>query len=180
MQKEEELAHVVPDYIPKIHESNWPKTMDAILVYLGSFLGVKNAPLSYVVRAVQEHPPNPDPATGVADSKYSSFSEEVTARAPHFLAGNALPYVDTFIQDNTTVWNLMRNLCKDAPCWTVIRPWARAKDGRSAFWALYNHYLGASRVDNMASTAEKNLETAQYEGESKRWSFDHYVRAHME
>ena len=32
----------------------------------------------------------------------------------------------------------------------------------------------------MASTAEKNLETAQYESESKRWSFDRYVRVHME
>ena len=44
MQKEEEEAHVLPDYIPKIHEGNWPKTMDSIMVYLGSFLGVKNSP----------------------------------------------------------------------------------------------------------------------------------------
>ena len=35
-------------------------------------------------------------------------------------------------------------------------------------------------VDNMASTAEKNLEMAQYEGKSKRWLFDRYVRVHME
>ena len=61
-----------------------------------------------------------------------------------------------------------------------MRPWQRAKDGRQAYLALYQHYLGASSVDNMSSLAEKNLKYAVYKGESKKFTFKKYVRIHMD
>ena len=62
----------------------------------------------------------------------------------------------------------------------VVRPWQRSKDGRSAYLALYQHYLGASLVDNMLSLAEKNLKYTVYKGESKIWNFEKYVHVHMD
>ena len=35
-------------------------------------------------------------------------------------------------------------------------------------------------MDNMSSSAEKNLKVASYKGESKKWTFDKYVRVHMD
>ena len=54
------------------------------------------------------------------------------------------------------------------------------KNGRAAYWALHDHYLGPSNVDNMASTAEKALLTAQYDGERRNWNFESYVSLHQQ
>ena len=69
---------------------------------------------------------------------------------------------------------------KSHPAWTVVRPFQKAKDGRGAYFALYQHYLGASSVDNMSSSAEKNLKNALYKGELKNFNFEKYVRIHMD
>ena len=61
-----------------------------------------------------------------------------------------------------------------------MRPWQREKDGRQAYLALYQHYHGARSVDNMSSLAEKNLKYAVYKGESKKFTFEKYVRIHMD
>ena len=50
----------------------------------------------------------------------------------------------------------------------------------NAYIALYNHYLGPSKVDNMASEGEKNLELVRYNGETNRWNFDRFARVHMD
>ena len=78
------------------------------------------------------------------------------------------------------VWDLIAVSFKTHPAWTVIHPWQRSKDGRSAYLALYQHYLGASSVDNMSSLAEKNLKATDYRGESKKWNFEEFVRVHMD
>jgi hypothetical protein len=33
----------------------------------------------------------------------------------------------------------------------------KTQDARTAFWALYNHYLGPSNVDHMATRAESKF-----------------------
>ena len=40
---------------------------------------------------------------------------------------------------------------------------------------LYDHYLGASNVNNMASDAEYKLSNVHYQGEKKRWTFEKYA-----
>ena len=48
------------------------------------------------------------------------------------------------------------------------------------FLVLSFRFLGTSNIGNMANSAERNLELAQYNGETKRWNFDKYVKVHME
>ena len=59
-------------------------------------------------------------------------------------------------------------------------PVAEYQGRKKLFLGLRFHFLGASNIDNMANSAERNLELAQYNGETKRWNFDKYVKVHME
>ena len=61
-----------------------------------------------------------------------------------------------------------------------MKPAQRRRDGRRAFLALWDHYLGPNNVDNMASTAERKLSSTTYTGEKKRWNFEKYVKFHMD
>ena len=69
--------------------------------------------------------------------------------------------------------------CKHT-CWTYIKPFQRARDGRGAFLALQNHYLGPNNIDNMASLAEKKLAMTTYTGEHHRRTFEKYVTLHKD
>ena len=45
---------------------------------------------------------------------------------------------------------------------------------------LFDHYLGPNNTDNLASAAERKLETTTYTREGKHWNFEKYVRLHVE
>jgi hypothetical protein len=61
---------------------------------------------------------------------------------------------------------------------TIIKPYKKSHDGRGAFMALYNHYLGSNNVDNMAGTAEKTLANLVYRGQSARYGIEQHILAH--
>ena len=48
------------------------------------------------------------------------------------------------------------------------------------FNALGCHHIGKSSVDNMATSAEGNLDLARYSGETRKWIFNKYVKVHMD
>jgi hypothetical protein len=68
-------------------------------------------------------------------------------------------------------------MTRDEKCWTYVKPFQRARDGRGAFMALHTHYLGANHVNNMASEAESKLAKAMYHGEKRRYNFESYISA---
>ena len=49
-----------------------------------------------------------------------------------------------------------------------------------AYQNLYNHFLGANNVNNMATTAETKLKSVTYSREKKKWDFEKYVRTHVD
>ena len=144
-----ELAYTVPSDKVILNDKNWPKTLEGIVLLVARHLGVKKIPLQYVIWSKQ----NPrreinDPMFGSAGSEYISHQEEMTARAPFFSTGTTVSA--NFTADNNSVWDILQKICKEHTCWTVLRPWQKTKDGRNTYLALYNHYLGPSKVDNMA------------------------------
>ena len=175
-----ELAYAVPTDPIIINDKNWPKTLESLSLWIARHQGVSKAPLGYIIRNSDVSPVDPDPRMGVVGSQYVSHHEEMLARCPHFQNRIAVPYSEDYTADNTAVWDLISGTFKTHPAWTVVRPFQRSKDGRNAYLALYQHYLGASSVDNMSSSAEKNLKLANYKGESRKWNFEKYVRVHMD
>ena len=170
-------AHEDPD-VPKdiIDPKDWPKTFDAIKEHLHNCLGVTGIPLEYVIR--ENVTPKEDPADG-----YATKERELIARAPIDdppVGGNPAQRTAAFKTDNQKVWELLAQMCRDKDCWTYIKTAQRSRDGRAAYNALYNHYLGPNSVDNMANSAERKLQSLSYTGEKRRWNFDKYTRLHVE
>ena len=78
------------------------------------------------------------------------------------------------------LFDKLAELIRDHESWTYINPHARARNGRAAYMAFKNHYLGHNTIGNMAATAEHKLINATYRGEGKHWDFERYATLHNE
>ena len=179
--RDEEENATDPDEAPKIDVKNWLKTLEALQEWISLHPGIKCAPLSYVIRAeINPAPHASDPAYLEANSLYSSYQEEITARSPIQTTGVLTTYAADYAVDNKAVWELISRVCRDEDCWTHVKPYSRKKDGRNAFLALWTYYLGKQNVDNQATTSEKGLELATWSQNTKRYNFDDYVKIHLD
>jgi hypothetical protein len=176
-QRDKEEAHEDPDP-PTIEGEDWPKTLETIQEYLGACLGTTDIPLAYVIRRSID--PTPRPIDGWTSNEAHMIARAPIVTNPGAIAGAILLYTETYKSDNKQVWLKLASICRDKDCWTYIRRHQRAQDGRQAYWALYNHYLGANNVDNMSAKAERKLMDTTYSGEKRRWNFEKYVRLHVE
>jgi hypothetical protein len=59
-----------------------------------------------------------------------------------------------------------------------MKGFARDKDGRGAYNAPFQHYLGPNNTMNLASKAEADMNKLCYTGESKRFTFEKYITGH--
>ena len=135
--------------------------MEAILEYLRSCPGTTKIPLAYVVReTVEVTPAGEDVATN-----YDTVQDEMIARDPYQDEDGApLP---TYQADNRLVWEKISAFTRNEPCWSYVKQAQRTRNGRLAYQNLYNHYLGANNVNNMATAAETYLKTVSYSGEKR-------------
>jgi hypothetical protein len=67
----------------------------------------------------------------------------------------------------------------NTPSYQYMKPYAKANDGRGAYLALYNNYLGPNNTNNLAAAAEAELDSLKYTGEKRRYNFEKYVNAHV-
>ena len=104
-----ELSHKDPADTSgfSINGNNWPKTVEALSLFLSKHLGVTKVPLGYVIRAPEVVPlvsaASPDPAYGETDLQYATHTAELIARAPFFLNALAAPVIETYNSDNGSV-----------------------------------------------------------------------------
>jgi hypothetical protein len=171
--KESEKDHVDPTVVPDIDLKDMTTTLESVEEYIRGHLGVKKVPLSYGIRKdATVTPEADDPSTN-----YTILAEEMIARAP-IEGATADSWCDTFAQDNIKIWNLLSTIFRGTEIWTYLKPFQRARDGRGAYLNAWDHYLGPDHVDNMASRAERTLETTSYAGEKRRWNFEKFVSMH--
>jgi hypothetical protein len=118
--------------------------------------------------------PNTAVPTGADDPSagYETVDIEMIARGPH--SGSAYQI------DNCKVWEIMKNICGSNPCYIYIKGAVKAKDGREAFRLLFDHYLGANNVGNLATAAEELLQSTRYSCDKRNFDFEKYVRIHTE
>ena len=109
--------------------------------------------------------------------------QELIARAPILAVGSTSlsnPFTQTYIDDRSKVWELLSTLTRDLECWSYVMPSQKNRDGRSTFLNLKIHYLGVNNVNNMAATVENRLQTNSYNGQTRKWNFEKYVRMHVD
>ena len=108
--------------------------------------------------------------------------EQMIERAPQTItvANGTIIKHPTFATDNKMLFDKLAELTREHECWTYIKPHARARNGRAAYMAFKNHYLGPNNIGNLAATAEHKLINATYGGEGRHWDFERYATLHKE
>lgn len=174
--RESEENYEQPEDLPKVNDRDWPKTMEAIQEYLRTRLGEHNIPLAYVIRKEDEIPDDPDPSTN-----YPTVQDEMIRRAPHGKwTGDDWTPDPIYLINREKVWDIVAQITREHSSWTYVKPSQRARDGRAAFFDLYQHFLGPNNVDNMAAKAESILQTTTFKSDSRRWTFEKYVNLHKQ
>ena len=126
--------------------------------------GASGAPLAYVTRATVE--------AQDYEQLYDFDSREMIARAPH-----TPPY---YTKDNAEVWSVIRHVMYDTEGWSWISQFERARNGRAAYFAIKDHYLGTSNRSRILMLAERALENTYYEGDKKSFTFEKFCSIHKQ
>ena len=191
-RKQEEYDAKETPTLPKLtlDGSRVAKSFEALDELLGRFRGISGVPLSYVVRNERAvKPSREDPRFNAPQSTYSSYDEEMIARAPitsnpfmpvlHQAEGVG-PFHIHFTIDMKKVWQILYDLFHDAPIWVHVRMTKQTKNGRTCYRALHHQLLGGTRGPALGMQITQQLRQVVYEGDRKGWNFDKYVAAHVE
>jgi len=152
-----------PDYpspMTKVDDSK--KVIEDIDNWLIRRLGACGAPLAYITRADVEPPAlNEDPGFGLPTLK-----QELIRRTRH--EGNH------FEQDNVEVWEMIRHITHGGPGWNWVSRFAKTQDGREAYFAFKQHYLGESYAQRTIASADKTIENLYFDGKSRNFTFEQF------
>ena len=85
-----------------------------------------------------------------------------------------------YVADNARVFEVLKTLTMDGPGWTFIRTFNRTKDGRGAVMALRLQAEGDSATLTRKERAYKSIETTQYTGPRRNFTFQQYVVKHSD
>jgi hypothetical protein len=165
-----ELNYENPERKPTIDDKDWPKTFEALEQYFTLKCGEYHIPLAYVI---WEQVDLPAAADDPADN-YAMPVEEMIARATHERNGQPDPI---FIINSGKVLDNLADMFQETMSWTYMKDFVQPRDGRGAYRALFNHYLGPNNVNNQSAALEKALAKISYNGEGCHQNFEKYVMA---
>ena len=141
-----------------------PSKIRNLLENIHSYLGmVKNkagVPILYVIK---EDPglPAEDPGFGMPD-----FDSELKIRGRH----NGVYWRSS----NQAVWRMMRHICHGTVAWPFVSQYERSMNGRGAFLAFSQHYMGTDIQHGIRTKAADVLQNSKFTGESKNFTFDKF------
>ena len=107
---------------------------------------------------------------GKLGSPFTSFIEEIEARAP---IKNNMKFDD----DNLAMWKILYATVKESHYFTHIKKFQRQQDGRNTYLTLYDSLLGRQAIQNQTN----RLRGLSWDGKTKKgWNFDKYILAHKD
>jgi hypothetical protein len=157
-QKDEEEDIKKPPIMYKAQDAK--VTLEEIKSYLKQKRGHYGTPLVYVIRENSELPAQ-DPGYG-----QPTLEQELITRTPH--SGTL------FVRDNRAVWRIIRNTVKDGPGWDWIKRLEAQEDGRSAYFQIRDHFVGASYSESILDDANNRILNTFYDGKSRNFTFEDY------
>jgi hypothetical protein len=128
--------------------------------YLMRKRGMSGLPLAYVVREKVELPVD-DPGFGLPNPTI-----EMVERGSH-----TQPAFDS---DSIEVFDVIRHMTHGGLAWSWVSAYDRNKDGRNAYIALKNHYLGESYQARIKAAADAVLSKTYYDGQ-RSFAFEQYL-----
>ena len=152
------------------------KALDAFPNVLRSILGVRQVPLSYVIRPAW--PNNQRPALGAVinnrpySADFDSFQEELIAFCPHDGPG--------WEEDNATVFQLVSDMVKDSSQASTLQGFKRNRNGRDAYLTLCQHNLSNSTWDDICRKAENTQTMKTWNGKNHRYTLKTHCDHHRD
>jgi hypothetical protein len=162
---------------------DWSKTFKILDHYIGDMRGDESKiPLGALIRKLED----PAPLNLGTPSDYLGIIDIMTQYCPHWWEYDfssqrtQRPYF--YNQDNHKVLEILLGIFQNTPAYTYIEKFERKRDGRGAYWALFDHYLGQhDQVSHMVDKAFLGLDKARYTGgETCNFNWEKYVNKHVE
>jgi hypothetical protein len=143
------------------------------VTYLRVKRGAANVPLAYLIRS-EENVTQGDRDGTVGSSPTDAYRnwDEYSIRCAVF--------ADTHYEtDNAALWQILSELVRDGPGWDFIRKFEKKGDGngRKAYKAIYEQAFQHTNVSMIKAKARADIEALRYDGPTKKWNYDKYVRA---
>jgi hypothetical protein len=141
--------------------------------------GDSKIPLGALIRKEED----PAPINLITPSDYLGIIDIMTQYCPHWeydfnSRDMQRPYF--YSQDNHKVLKILLGIFQNTPAYTTyIEKFERKWDGRGAYWALFDHYLGQHQVSHVVSKALLALDKARYTGETRNYNWEKYVNKHV-
>lgn len=157
--------------------SDWPKGFETLDTFISKQRSdTERISLGYLIRTSPAVTPHADDPR----ANYSNLEIEQNARCPHTrtLATGDVVVAEYYKEDNKKLWLLIHDIFRETHAYPFIKEFSRATDGRGAYLALFQHYLGPNNKNNIAAAAERDLMKLSYTGETKRYNFEKYVGGH--
>ena len=136
--------------------------IDEIKAYLAKTHGECGVPMSYLVHDDEALPNGANPS-----NEYPSVEAKMIHHAP--LTG------PVYEMDNTTLWQLLRELIYDTDAWPWIAAFKGTMNGHAAFIAFCEHYLGCTESNAQIAKAENNIRNLHYAGNHHNFTLETYT-----
>ena len=134
------------------------KWLESFTNHINQVVGVRNAPLSYVIReysAVAVVPPALEPGEPYA-AVYGSIEGEMIARLSHRHA--------LYKSDNGHVFDLIESALRGTPTSASIAQFRKSRDGHAAYMAVVTQHAGKDVWDKLHKDAEETLQSRKWNG----------------
>ena len=146
---------------PKFSDTSKVRSLiEDIHMYLSMVKNQAGVPILYVIREDPNLPAD-DPGFGLPD-----FHTEVQLRGRH----NGV----FWRASNRKVWNMMPHICHDTHAWPFVSPFEATANGRGAYLAFAQHYMGLDIQHGIRQKASEVLQNATFTGENRNFTFDKF------
>lgn len=147
------------------------KWLESFKNALSRTFGVRDAPLTYLIRTDAAVPPEAD-APLLAGHAYSegagSIMQELVMRLNH--VGSL------YNVDNATLYSMIEEATRNTTYAPSVRPFARAKDGRAAYLSLVASHAGNDKWEEVHKSKTKFLVNTKWNGKS--YGLDKFTGQH--
>ena len=157
---------------PKISPRSLPvmKWIEAFRDVLHRCLGVRNIPLSYVIRETETPPPIGPTAQNMPHSEEGgSIEQDLITYASH--------NHPNFTRDNSLVYGKIEEATRGTQQAPTIKPYQRRRNGRGAFMAIVAQYAGDDKWTLEIQTNDDFLHSGKWKG-TGNFTLERFVAQH--
>ena len=149
------------------------KALDSFPTLLRDRLGMRQIPLSYVIRPNEQ----PEPLSELAPGEIHGVESESIYDE---LINSSSLSGEEYLEDRAAVYNIISDMIAESTHTSSLKGFMRARDGRGAFQALVTHNLGQSQWDKIISRAESVMTQREWNGRNHRFTLHYHCTMHRD